>query len=97
MAAPRHVEQALSRLRVARRYHKTLLIAYSGGRDSSVVLNLALKVFPRNRIHCYHYFTVPHLLRFEERKTYTLPDKYRIPCRAACRSSAPRSATGAGP
>ena len=78
MAAP-HVEQALSRLKMARAHHKTILIAYSGGRDSSSLLHLALKVFPARRVHCYHYFTIPHLIRFEEKKVYALPHKYGIP------------------
>ena len=71
--------EARDRLAAGAREFDHVLIAYSGGRDSSSILHMARDFWPIEQIHCYHYFTIPHLVRVYEEKVYDLPDKYGVP------------------
>jgi 3'-phosphoadenosine 5'-phosphosulfate sulfotransferase (PAPS reductase)/FAD synthetase len=55
--------------------HDSIIVAYSGGKDSRAVLDLCCKTFPR--VVCFHMYLVPGLACIEEAMQFAR-DRYKV-------------------
>lgn len=60
------LQETLKLLDDAKKRHDRVLVAYSGGKDSIVTLDLCIKNWGVQNVECFHMFTLPGLRCIEE-------------------------------
>ena len=70
------IKKTLNVLRTARERHDSVLISFSGGRDSFVLLDLCSRIF--EHVECYHYFLLPHVFSHVEERLQLARDRYNV-------------------
>ena len=67
---------AFSKLQVYAEAHESVLVAFSGGKDSRVILDMATRLF--RRVVCFYLYFVPDLA-VEERNLAIVKERYKVP------------------
>jgi 3'-phosphoadenosine 5'-phosphosulfate sulfotransferase (PAPS reductase)/FAD synthetase len=73
----RHVEDAAARLEQARETEPSILVSYSGGKDSLAVMDLVCRVFDPSAVHAFMMEPIPGL-RYTAQIALELADRHGI-------------------